>query len=47
MSKEIKQLKRSNELVNKSLLEKKAKLGKMNTRIVNKRLKKRDITIKK
>ena len=47
MSKEIKQLKKNNEFVNKSLLEKNAKLGKINTRNVNKRLKKRDITIKK
>ena len=47
MSKQIKQLKRNNELVNKSLLEEKAKLGKINTRNVNKRLKKRDITIRK
>ena len=47
MSKEIKQLKKNNEFVNKSLLEKNAKLGKINTRNVNKRLKKRDVTIKK
>ena len=47
MSKEMKQLKKNNEFVNKSLLEKNAKLGKINTRNVNKRLKKRDVTIKK
>ena len=47
MSKEMKQLKQNNEFVNKSLSEKKAKLGKINTRNVNKRLKKRDMTIKK
>ena len=47
MSKEMKQLKQNNEFVNKLLSEKKAKLGKINTRNVNKRLKKRDMTIKK
>ena len=42
MSKEMKQLKNNNEFVNKSLLEN-AKLGKINMRNVNKRLKKRDM----
>ena len=47
MSKEMKQLKKNNKFVNKSLLEKKAKLGKINTRNVSKHLKKKDMTIKK
>ena len=47
MSKEIKQLKKNNESVNKYLLEKKAKLGKINTKNVIKHLKKRNMTIKK
>ena len=47
MSKEMKQLKKNNEFVNKSLLEKKAKLGKINTRNISKHLKKIDMTIKK
>ena len=42
----MKQLRKNNELVNKSLLEKKAKLGKIYTRNVNKPLKS-DVTIKK
>ena len=47
MLKQMKQLKKNNEFAKKSLLEKKAKLGKINTRNLNKRLKKRDMTIKK
>ena len=42
----MKQLRNNNELVNKSLLEKKAKLGKIYIRNVNKTLKS-DVTIKK
>ena len=47
ISKEMKLLKKNNEFVNKSFLEKKAKLGKINMRNVNKRLTKRDMIIKK
>ena len=45
--KEIKLLKKNNELINITLLEKKAKLGKINTSNVNKCLKKKHMTIKK
>ena len=43
----MKQLKKNNGFANKLLLEKKAKLAKIKTRNVNKRLNKRDMTIEK
>ena len=43
----MKQLKKNNEFVNKSLSEKKVKLPKIYRRNVNKPLKKSDMTIKK